>query len=190
MSYMFNDCSSLTSIDVSGFNTAKVENMSQMFNGCSGITSLDLSGWDTGNVEYMYAMFNGCNKLRTIFAGPAWSIEKLKNLGQAFLQCTSLVGGMGTAYDASHTDLSYARIDGGPSAPGYFTEKGDVSRGDVNGIGGVDMDDLTALINYLLTNDATSINLANAACCNSLDDTTMDMDDLTALINYLLAGSW
>ena len=63
-------------------------------------------------------------------------------------------------------------------------------RGDVNGVGGVDMDDLTALINYLLTGDDTGINLANAASCDSLDSTMVDMDDLTALINYLLTGSW
>ena len=60
----------------------------------------------------------------------------------------------------------------------------------MNGVGGVDMDDLTALINYLLTSDATGINLANAACCSSPDSTTVDMDDLTALINYLLTSTW
>lgn len=66
----------------------------------------------------------------------------------------------------------------------------EIKRGDVNGSGGVDMDDLTALINYLL--DASyPINMANAAACNNADDTTLvDMDDLTALINYLLTNSW
>ena len=64
------------------------------------------------------------------------------------------------------------------------------TRGDVNGVGGVDMDDLTALINYLL-DDTTAINQPGAASCNNADDTTnVDMDDLTALINYLLSGSW
>ena len=64
-----------------------------------------------------------------------------------------------------------------------------VDRGNVNGIGGVDMDDLTALINYLL--DPTSpIVFDNAAVCNSLEGTTVDMDDLTALINFLLNGAW
>ena len=64
------------------------------------------------------------------------------------------------------------------------------TRGDVNGVGGVDMDDLTALINYLL-DDTTVINQPGAASCNNADDTTLvDMDDLTALINYLLSGSW
>lgn len=71
-----------------------------------------------------------------------------------------------------------------PNAPA-----GDVVRGDVNGIGGVDMDDLTALINYLLDN-SYSINTANAAACNNETDTNVDMDDLTSLINFLLSGQW
>ena len=62
-------------------------------------------------------------------------------------------------------------------------------RGDVDGIDGVTMDDLTALINYLL-NDSYPINTANAAICDSLDSTEVNMDDLTALINYLLNGTW
>ena len=51
------------------------------------------------------------------------------------------------------------------------------------------MDDLTALINYLL-DDSYTINTANAAACNNETDTTVDMDDLTALINFLLTEQW
>lgn len=40
-----------------------------------------------------------------------------------FYGCTSLVGGAGTTYDSSHYNGVYARIDGGTSAPGYFTAK-------------------------------------------------------------------
>ena len=64
-----------------------------------------------------------------------------------------------------------------------------VERGNVNGEGGVDMDDLTALINYLLDSNSP-INQANAAACNDAEDTAVDMDDLTALINFLLNGNW
>lgn len=60
-------------------------------------------------------------------------------------------------------------------------------RGDVNGDGVVGMDDLSKMINYLLTDDATNINLENA-------DTNLsggvNMDDLTTLINYLLTNTW
>lgn len=40
-----------------------------------------------------------------------------------FKNCESLVGGAGTKCDSGHTDKAYARIDGGTSAPGYFTLK-------------------------------------------------------------------
>ena len=62
-------------------------------------------------------------------------------------------------------------------------------RGDVDGNGVVGMDDLTALINYLVF--GTPINMANSAACSSVDDTTIvNMDDLTCLINYLVFGTW
>lgn len=59
--------------------------------------------------------------------------------------------------------------------------------GDVNGDGEVKIGDVTALINYLLSNDASGINL-QAADCNQ--DGDIKIGDVTVLINYLLAGNW
>lgn len=47
---MFNGCSSLRSLDVSGLDTGNVTNMQSMFNGCSSLQSLDVSGFNTSNV--------------------------------------------------------------------------------------------------------------------------------------------
>ena len=69
-----------------------------------------------------------------------------------------------------------------------LTKKVTVLRGDVDGNSVVGMDDLTALINYLVF--GTEINMANSAICDALDDTTVGMDDLTALINYLVYNHW
>ena len=60
-------------------------------------------------------------------------------------------------------------------------------RGDVDADGRVDMDDLTELINYLLTGDANGIDL-NAADAD--ENGHVGMDDLTELINYLLSNTW
>lgn len=61
-----------------------------------------------------------------------------------------------------------------------------VKPGDVNGDDAISMDDLTALINFLLTGDPTGINLQGADVDGSTD---ISMDDLTALINMLLTSS-
>ena len=192
MNCMFAYCEILTSLDLSSFNTANVTDMYYMFSNCHGLKRLDLGSFNTAKVENMASMFSDCDHLQTIYVSDEWSIASLLLLNPSgtFTGCTSLVGGQGTAYDPAHTGADYAHIDGGPDNPGYFTEKAGGLRGDVNGEGNVNMDDLTALINYLLTSNSTGINMANAASCDSPGSTTVSMDDLTALINYLLTNTW
>ena len=60
-------------------------------------------------------------------------------------------------------------------------------RGDVNNDTFVTIDDVTALISYLLTDDATGLNLENANC--NLDE-TITIDDVTKLISFLLTDEW
>ena len=60
-------------------------------------------------------------------------------------------------------------------------------RGDVDGNGNVNIDDVTVLIDYLLTSDATGLDL-NSADCNN--DGKVNIDDVTALIDYLLTSQW
>ena len=125
MSSMFALCPKLTSLDLSSFNTSKVIDVTGMFNGCNGLTSLDLSSFNTSKVTYMTFMFADCTNLRTIYVGDGWSTAAVGLYSDdMFNGCTSLVGGMGTTYDENHVDKTYAHIDGGPSNPGYFTEKG------------------------------------------------------------------
>ena len=60
-------------------------------------------------------------------------------------------------------------------------------RGDVNNDNRVSIADVTALIDYLLSQDASSIN-TDAADCNQ--DDRISIADVTALIDYLLADEW
>ncbi|MBR5685065.1 MAG: C10 family peptidase [Muribaculaceae bacterium] len=62
-------------------------------------------------------------------------------------------------------------------------------RGDVDGDGKVDITDATMLINYLLSNDPTGINMENANCDLS-ENGKVDITDATTLINYLLNNAW
>ena len=121
MRYMFSSCPAMTTIDLSNFNTEKVTNMQGMFYRSSSLTSLDLSNFNTGNVTNLSNMFIFCSALTTIYVGNEWTTENVTSSNEMFYGCTSLVGGMGTTYDANHIDAEYARIDGGEDAPGYFT---------------------------------------------------------------------
>lgn len=148
MASMFQGCTSLTSLDLSGFNTENVTNMASMFAACNALESLDLSSFNTENVTSMYGLFQDCfvltnldlsnfktdmvqnmknmfihcKNLRTIYCDNDWNKEQVTG-EDMFTGCTSLVGGTGTAYDESHTDIEYARPDGVPDIKGYFSEK-------------------------------------------------------------------
>ena len=67
MSQVFRDCSELTSLDLSSFDTANVTNMINMFYGCSKLTSLDLSSFDTSNVTDISGMFANCASLNKLY---------------------------------------------------------------------------------------------------------------------------
>ena len=120
MKYMFGNIPAIT-IDVSKFNTSKVTNMYAMFYR-SQITTLDLSSFDTSNVTDMSFMFNNSIKLKTIYASNKFKTDLVTSSSNMFYNSTLLVGGSGTTYNSSYVDKTYARIDGGTSRPGYFTD--------------------------------------------------------------------
>ena len=94
-----------------------------MFENCSNLTTIDLSNFNTQSVKSLSKMFKGCSHLKTIYVNSNWDYDNLEDSENMFSNCTNLIGGKGTKYDPEHIDLDYARIDGGESAPGYFTKK-------------------------------------------------------------------
>jgi surface protein len=169
-------------------NTSEVTNMEDMFTNCKLLTSLDLSNFNTSKVHYMSVMFNNCTNLRTIYVGDGWSTDAVGSSNDMFYNCTSLVGGKGTTYNESNPkDKTYAHIDGGTSNPGYFTDKNAGLRGDVDGDSSVNISDVTALIDYLLSGNASGINLSGADCNQ---DSSVNISDVTALVDHLLTGAW
>ena len=187
MEYMFSACNELTSLDLSHFNTEEVTFMGGMFIHCNKIKSLDLRSFNTAKVRGMRNLFALCHALQTIYVGDGWSTASVSDDFQMFMECNSLVGGMGTTFDPAHIRSEYAHIDGGPDNPGYFTAKNAGLRGDVDGNGSVNISDVTALIDYLLSGDASTIN-TDAADCNQ--DNGVSIADVTVLIDYILSGTW
>ncbi len=88
------------------------------------IRELDLSSWDTSSVTNMRGTFFNCSSLTTIYASPSFVTTAVTWDRYMFSGCSSLVGGAGTSYTIDRVDWGgYARIDGGPSAPGFFTAR-------------------------------------------------------------------
>ena len=89
MSYMFSNCTSLTSLDVSAFDTGNVQTTTGMFSGCSSLTDLDVSAFDTGNLQTTEYMFSGCSSLTDLDVS-ALNTGNVQNMGGMFEACSSL----------------------------------------------------------------------------------------------------
>ena len=63
--------------------------MGAMFYGCFSLTSLDLSNFNTSKVTYMREMFSYCSDLKTILNTKRWRCEESQDM---FKGCTQLKG--------------------------------------------------------------------------------------------------
>lgn len=71
-------------------NTEKVTDMRYMFNNCSKLTSLDVSNFNTKKVTNMSFMFSYCSTLTTIYVNDKFVIDKVTNGSYMFDNCTNL----------------------------------------------------------------------------------------------------
>ena len=118
----FYDCENLTGFQhMERLHTDNVTDMSQMFSYCSSLRSLDLRGFRTAKTTNTNTMFFRCAALADILVSDGFTSGQIAESKDMFEGCASLVGGAGTKYDRERTDKEYARIDGGADAPGYFS---------------------------------------------------------------------
>ena len=89
ISWMFSGCGSLESLDLSGWKTSNVEDMHGMFSHCENLKSLDLSGWDTSSVKNMNYMFVKCKSLESLDLS-GWNTSNVEDMGQMFYLCSNL----------------------------------------------------------------------------------------------------
>ena len=118
--------SKITTLDLSNFDTSNVTSTQTMFDSSNAV-ELDLSSFDTSKVTNMQFMFGNSSNLRKIYVSDKFILNDTDGrLGaNMFKACKSIIGGNGTSYDSTHTNGEYARIDGGTSSPGYFTDIAD-----------------------------------------------------------------
>ena len=89
-SFMFHNCTSLSSLDLSNFNTQNVTNMQSMFSFCISLSSLDLSNFNTQNVTNMESMFRYCTSLSSLDLSN-FNTTNVINMESMFTHCNSLI---------------------------------------------------------------------------------------------------
>ena len=92
-------------------NTANVTDMSFLFDHCQKLTSLDLSNFNTAKVTNMNKMFSNCSNLKTIYASDKFTTAAVTESKNMFSYCSSLSGDIDWSDKA--VDKTYAKTDGG-----------------------------------------------------------------------------
>ena len=87
---MFNKVIQLNYIDLSGFDTSQVENMSYMFNECFYLQEIDLNNLKVENIKNMSFMFNKCNSLKKIEFPESFKTKSLETMESMFNNCQNL----------------------------------------------------------------------------------------------------
>ena len=93
-------------------NTANVTDMSFLFDHCQKLTSLDLSNFNTAKVTNMNRMFTNCSNLKAIYASDKFKTAAVTKSENMFSYCNSLSGDIDWTSDKA-TDKTYAKTGGG-----------------------------------------------------------------------------
>ncbi|WP_288689313.1 BspA family leucine-rich repeat surface protein, partial [uncultured Enterococcus sp.] len=104
MTSFFSDCRVLNGVDLSGWDTSNVTNMSNMFfetfDQTENLIHLDLSSFDTSNVVDMSGMFSRCTKVQSIDLS-SFDTSNVVNMNRMFFACNELI-----TLDIAHFDTS------------------------------------------------------------------------------------
>ena len=87
---LFNECSSLQSLNLSNWNTSNVTNMGYMFTGCKNIKNLNLSSFDVSNVKSMRFMFDLCSLLENLNINN-WNFKQVTSMDLMFRSCYNVI---------------------------------------------------------------------------------------------------
>ena len=141
-------------------------------------------------VGYIYGIYGYSTSSRMVISG---ANTKLSAMGVTNGSYYQLVTTMNDGLAITSPAGAYFNSNGTVTYNGTIVKnqevvisKPAVTRGDVDGNGSVNISDVTALIDYLLSSNAGTN--ASAADCNQ--DGSVNISDVTTLIDYLLSGAW
>ena len=168
----------LTSLDVTGCSA-------MTYLDCCGnqLTSLSVSGCTALNhIEIYKNRISGTNMTNFVNSLPTRSSSNKGELRAIFNdgENNSMTSAQITA--ARNKYWLPKRWDGS-----VWVELTASQRGDVDGDGSINISDVTALIDYLLSGNASGVDTSAADCDQ---DNNVNISDVTALIDYLLSGAW
>ena len=111
----------LISLDLSNWNMSANTNMSLMFNGCSSLKSINLTGWSNKltNITSTQQMFQSCTVLSSITGTQNWDLSKVTSISNMFNYCNNL-----TSLDLSGWNLSACTSIGSSQYDGVFASTG------------------------------------------------------------------
>ena len=110
-SHMFDKCSSLTSLILPNFNTPSVTDMSYMFYGCENIASLDLSNFNTLKVEDMSNLFSNCKKIDSLDLSN-FVTSNVKDMSNMFKNCRKITSLNLSIFDTSEVTNYHDMFNG------------------------------------------------------------------------------
>ena len=160
MNCMFYGCEALSSIDASGWDTNKVVDMSRMFSECSSLTVIDVSDFNTSNVTDMNGMFYNCSKIETL-ALQNFDTKNVSNMRAMFSRCNNLnkITGLSTFNTTNVTDMG-----------GLFAECRQIKMlDDIQNWNTQNVEKMTALFSY-----CTSLQTVNLSKWNVQNVTDME----------------
>ncbi|MCM1417134.1 MAG: BspA family leucine-rich repeat surface protein, partial [bacterium] len=126
-SYMFYNCSNLTSVSFAGSDLSMLEDISEMFYGCYKLESIDFGEkFGTGNVTDMSHMFYNCQVLQNVDLS-CFDTGNVTDMSSMFARCRDLGDLDLSGWDTGKvTDMSYMFCDCGSgkiTLGGRFTTK-------------------------------------------------------------------
>lgn len=198
MKNLFNNCSKLTSLDLSEFNTTNVTYMNRMFaecrtlatltlgtnfttktattlesmfDNCLVLNSLDLSGFDTTNVTNMSMLFNYCQNLSTLDVS-TFDTTNVTDMSGLFRYCKKI----------NNLDLSNFNIENVTTLEGIFSGCEALETIDLSGFGTTPTESIKSM--FVNCSKIKTIDLSTLKLTNTCD--TQDMfsncSELTTVI--------
>ncbi len=91
LSYMFADCTALSSFDGANLDASLAADFSSLFKNCSSLTTVtNIETWQTRSATSLASLFEGCGALQTLPSLGKWTTSAVTDLSAAFKGCAAL----------------------------------------------------------------------------------------------------